>query len=75
MSNWEGSLPNWVAWSEHLGCFLCGLESDFYRSMLRFPGDSVVKNLPANSGDAGLIHGLGRSLEKEMLAHSSSIFA
>ena len=26
-----------------------------------FPGGSVVKNLPANSGDAGLIPGLGRS--------------
>ena len=25
-----------------------------------FPGGSVVKNLPANSGDAGLIPGLGR---------------
>ena len=27
-----------------------------------FPGSSVVKNPPANSGDAGLIPGLGRSL-------------
>ena len=26
-----------------------------------FPGGSVVKNLPANSGDFGLICGLGRS--------------
>ena len=26
-----------------------------------FPGDSVIKNLPANSRDAGLIPGLGRS--------------
>jgi len=26
-----------------------------------FPGDSVVKNLPANAGDVGLIPGLGRS--------------
>ena len=25
-----------------------------------FPGGSVVKNLPANAGDAGLIPGLGR---------------
>ena len=25
-----------------------------------FPGGLVVKNLPANSGDAGLIPGLGR---------------
>ena len=27
-----------------------------------FPGGSVVKNLPANAGDLGLILGLGRSL-------------
>ena len=26
-----------------------------------FPGGSVVKNLPANAGDTGLIPGLGRS--------------
>ena len=26
-----------------------------------FPGDSVVKNLPANAGDTGLIPGSGRS--------------
>ena len=26
-----------------------------------FPGGSVVKNLPANAGDLGLIPGLGRS--------------
>ena len=26
-----------------------------------FPGVSVVKNLPANAGDAGSISGLGRS--------------
>ena len=26
-----------------------------------FPGGSVVKNLPVNSGDIGLIPGLGRS--------------
>ena len=25
-----------------------------------FPGDSVVKNLPANAGDTGSIFGLGR---------------
>ena len=25
-----------------------------------FPGGSVVKNLPANAGDVGLISGLGR---------------
>ena len=26
-----------------------------------FPGDPVVKNLPANAGDSGSIPGLGRS--------------
>ena len=26
----------------------------------RFPGGSVVKNLPANAGDVGSISGLGR---------------
>ena len=26
-----------------------------------FPGDAVVKNLPANAGDTGSCHGLGRS--------------
>ena len=29
--------------------------------MKGFPGGSVVNNLPANSGDAGSIPGLGRS--------------
>ena len=38
---------------------------------LGFPGGSVVKNLPANAGDAGSIPGSGRSLEKEMATHSS----
>ena len=36
-----------------------------------FPGGSVVKNLPANPGDLGLIPWSGRSLEKEMTTHSS----
>ena len=30
-----------------------------------FPGDSVVKNPPANAGDMGLIPGLGRSSGEE----------
>ena len=30
------------------------------KCMLEFPGGPVVKNLPANAGDAGLIPGLGR---------------
>jgi len=36
-----------------------------------FPGGSMVKNLPANAGDAGSIPGLGRSLRKGMATHSS----
>ena len=35
------------------------------------PGDSVVKNLPANAGDVGSIPGSGTSLEKETATHSS----
>ena len=31
-----------------------------------FPDGSVVKSLPTNAGDAGLIPGSGRSLEKKM---------
>ena len=36
--------------------------SEFYK--MGFPGDTVVKNLPANAGDTGdlrSIHGVGRS--------------
>ena len=36
-----------------------------------FPGGSVVKNLPTNAGDVGLITGLGRFLEKKMATHFS----
>ena len=36
-----------------------------------FPGDSVVKNLLANAGDAGLILGQEDPLEKKMTTHSS----
>ena len=32
-----------------------------YICILGFSGGSVVNNLPANAGDAGLISGLGRS--------------
>ena len=38
-----------------------------------FPGDSVVKNLPANTGDSGLILVWEDPLEKEMAAHSSNL--
>ena len=34
------------------------------------PDGSVVKNLPANAGDMGLIPGLGKSPEEEMATHS-----
>ena len=36
-----------------------------------FPSGSVVKNLPINAGDLGLIPGLGRSPGEEMATHSS----
>ena len=37
-----------------------------------FPDGSVIKNPPANTGDAGLlIPGLEDALEKEMATHSS----
>ena len=36
-----------------------------------FPGGSVVKNPPANAGDAGLIPGSGKSLKEKMATHSS----
>ena len=36
-----------------------------------FPSSSVVKNPPANAGEAGSIPGSGRSLKKEMATHSS----
>ena len=36
-----------------------------------FPGMAVVKNLPANAGDRGLIPGSGRSPEEDMATHSS----
>ena len=35
--------------------------SIFYLAGGGFPGDSVVKNLPANAGDMGLTPGSGRS--------------
>ena len=36
-----------------------------------FPGDSVVKNPPANTEDMGSIPWLRRSLERETATHSS----
>ena len=40
----------------------------------RFPGGTEVKKPPNNTGDADLIPGLGRSLEREMAIYSG-IFA
>ena len=42
-------------------------------SLKGFPCGPVVKNLPGNVGDAGLIRSLGQEnpLEKEMATHSS----
>ena len=40
---------------------------------LGFPGGSVVKNLPANSGDSRSIPGLEDALEEEMVTHSSTL--
>ena len=59
------------AGAEHKGC----TESKMLKAsaLMGFPGGSVVKNLPANAGDtgdAGLIPGLERSLEEEMAIHS-----
>ena len=38
-----------------------GFYQDWIKRISSFPGDSVVKNLPANAGDMGLIPGSGRS--------------
>ena len=38
---------------------------------MELPWGSVVKNLPAREGDPGLASASGRSLGKEMAAHSS----
>ena len=42
-----------------------------YYSSLGFSDGSVIKISSAIAGDAGLIPGSGRSLEKEMATHSS----
>ena len=46
--------------------FLLIIPSDFYFFIIKgsdrvFPGGPVLKNLPANAGDAGLIPGFGKS--------------
>ena len=37
---------------------------------IKFPGGSMIKNLPANTGDLGSILGQEDPLEKEMATHS-----
>ena len=37
------------------------ISDEEFKSNYAFPGGSVVKNLPANAGDLGLIPGAGRS--------------
>ena len=37
------------------------LDGSYFRTSQGFPGGTVVKNLPANAGEVGLIPGLGRS--------------
>ena len=44
-----------------------------YNCFLDFPGGSNGKASVYNAGDLGSIPGLGRSLEKETEAHSSTI--
>ena len=41
--------------------------------LVAFPGDSLVKNLPANAANMRSVPGLGGSLEKEMETHSSTL--
>ena len=60
----------------HALCFLSSYFQSIYAVVFKvsFQGSSVVKNLPANIGDAGdmgLILGLGKSHEEEMATHSS----
>ena len=40
-------------------------------SIVGFPSDSMVMNLPVNAGNVGSISGSGRAPEKKMAAHSS----
>ena len=42
-------------------CSPCSCELGFSSGELGFPGGTVVKNPPANAGEAGLLPGLGRS--------------
>ena len=46
---------------DFFGIFLLTVLNIWFDSLWGFPGGSVVKNLPANAGDAGSIPGFGRS--------------
>ena len=50
----------WASWSI-LGGFIEKTLTHWEREFIGFPGSSVVKNLPANAGEMGSIHGWGRS--------------
>ena len=49
------------------------LSVNIITSLLGFPGGSVVENLPASAGDAGMIPGQEDLLEKETATHFSSL--
>ena len=60
---WKGSLVTWTPLADREIKGLHSLFFFFFDSvvLIGLPDDSVVKNLPANAGDAGAIHGWGRS--------------
>ena len=66
LRNWE--TQSFPKWQHHFifpsVCFMLPIS-------LQFPGGSVVKNLPAKTGDAVSVSGLWRHLEEEMVPFSS----
>ena len=54
------SLPHPISHHPAGICFLPQISYLFQSQFWDFPGSPVVKNLPANAGDMGLIPGLGR---------------
>ena len=60
----------------HAGCWLWNTRNISvmsYGPHMGFPGGSDGKASACSAGDLGLILGLGRSLEKEMATHSSTL--
>ena len=57
----------------HILCFVSRVGSARYTLMFNegFPGGPLVKNLPTDGGDAGLILGLEDPLEKKIITYSS----